>query len=81
MTAAHPQRIEVPGGSVSSLRTGPADAEWTLVYAPGAGSNLNDPFGAFAAKGLDAEGIACVRFQFLYSEAKRSIPTEGRAAV
>jgi predicted alpha/beta-hydrolase family hydrolase len=74
VTTAQPQRIEVPGGSVSSLRSGPADAEWTLVYAPGAGSNLNDPFGAHAARALEAEGIACVRFQFPYSEAKRSIP-------
>ena len=68
-------RIEVPGsGAVSALRSGPADAAWTFVYAPGAGSNLNDPFGAYAATALADEGIACLRFQFPYTEAKRKLP-------
>jgi predicted alpha/beta-hydrolase family hydrolase len=75
VTSAEPLLIEVPGaGAVSALRTGPADAEWTLAYAPGAGSNLNDPFGAYLARALEAEGIACLRFQFPYSEQKRRVP-------
>ncbi len=75
MSPAEPIRIDVPGaGGVSALRSGPARAAWTLVYAPGAGSNLNDPFGAHAAKALEAAGVACVRFQFPYSEAKRKVP-------
>lgn len=70
-----PLRIEAPGsGPVSGLRSGPKDAEWTLVYAPGAGSNLHDPFGAYAARALEAEGIACLRFQFPYTEAGRKVP-------
>lgn len=75
MSPAEPLRIEVPGaGGISALRSGPAQAAWTLAYAPGAGSNLNDPFGAYAAKALEAAGLASVRFQFPYSEAKRKIP-------
>jgi uncharacterized protein len=76
--AAEPLRIEVPEhGRISALRTGPSDGKWTLVYAPGAGSSLADPFGAYAAKALEGEGIACVRFQFPYSEAKRKVPDRG----
>jgi predicted alpha/beta-hydrolase family hydrolase len=75
VSTAEPVRIEIAGvGSVSGLRSGPVAADWTLVYAPGAGSNLHDPFGAYAAKALEAEGIACLRFQFPYSEQKRNIP-------
>jgi predicted alpha/beta-hydrolase family hydrolase len=75
VSPAEPIRIEVPGaGSVSALRSGPPAAEWTVAYAPGAGSNLLDPFGAYLAKALEAEGVACLRFQFPYREQKRSIP-------
>jgi predicted alpha/beta-hydrolase family hydrolase len=75
VSPGQPLRIEVPGaGGVSALRSGPADAPWTIAYAPGAGSNLNDPFGAYLAKALEAEDIACLRFQFPYSEQKRRIP-------
>ena len=38
------------GRAVSAVKTergGPGD--WTFVYAPGAGSNLKEPFGAFLA--------------------------------
>lgn len=68
-------RIEVAGGGgVTALRTGPADATWMLVYAPGAGSNLHDPFGAYAAQALADRGLACLRFQFPYQEARRRAP-------
>jgi predicted alpha/beta-hydrolase family hydrolase len=67
--------VKIPDlDSVSCLRTGPADADWTFVYAPGAGSNLRDPFGAFAATALAARSIAMVRFQFPYMEAGRRGP-------
>jgi predicted alpha/beta-hydrolase family hydrolase len=39
-----------------------------VVYAPGAGSNINDPFGAFLSDRLAEEGIATLRFQFPYME-------------
>lgn len=65
--------------SVTAIRT-PAKptarrgAAWTFVYAPGAGSNIHDPFGAYASRALAAQGIAAVRFQFPYMEAGRRGP-------
>ena len=61
---------------VSAIRT-PASGEasgWVFVYAPGAGSNLNKPFGAYAARELAAHGVASVRFQFRYMEAGKRRP-------
>ena len=72
-----PLRIEVPGaGEVSALRTSPGgeSARWLFIYAPGAGSNLRDPFGAFAATPLAEAGIAMIRMQFPYMEAGRRGP-------
>lgn len=61
--------------TVTAARTEPAsDAGWTFIYAPGAGANLHDPFGAFAARELPGRGIAVVRFQFPYQEAGRRAP-------
>jgi predicted alpha/beta-hydrolase family hydrolase len=63
------------GRSVSALRTEPTgDAGWTFIYAPGAGSNIHDPFGAFAARELAASDIAVIRFQFPYQEAGKRAP-------
>jgi predicted alpha/beta-hydrolase family hydrolase len=68
-------RIAVPGaGDVSALRTRARAAKWTFVYAPGAGSNIGDPFGAFAADRLASHGVTTLRFQFPYMEAGRSGP-------
>ena len=72
-----PLRIEVPGaGEVSALRTSPGgeSARWLFIYAPGAGSNLRDPFGAFAATPLAEAGSAMLRMQFPYMEAGRRGP-------
>ena len=49
-------------------------ARWTFVYAPGAGSNIHDPFGAYAARELAPRGVRTVRFQFPYMEAGRTSP-------
>jgi len=68
-------RIQVPGaGSVSALRTDAPGARWTFVYAPGAGSNMHDPFGSYAARELASHGVTTVRFQFPYMEAGRRGP-------
>ena len=59
---------------VSGLRVRPENpaSACTLVYAPGAGSNLQDPFGNYLAEHLDGAGITTIRFQFPYmEEAKR----------
>ena len=70
-------RIPVAGaGDITCILTpaaGPG-AGWTFVYAPGAGSNIRDPFGAFAAAALAAAGITTLRFQFPYMEAGRRAP-------
>lgn len=63
------------GRPITALRTEPAvDAGWTFIYAPGAGSNIHDPFGAFAARELAALGVAVVRLQFPYQEAGKRAP-------
>lgn len=45
-----------------------------FVYAPGAGSNVHDPFGRYACGVLTEEGFTCVRMQFPYMEEKRKAP-------
>ena len=68
--------ISVPEiGEITALRTDPVRAgRWIFVYAPGAGSNLNDPFGAFAARELGERGITTIRFEFPYMAAGRKGP-------
>jgi predicted alpha/beta-hydrolase family hydrolase len=61
-------------GTVTAVRTRAEAASWTFIYAPGAGSNLQDPFGAFAASWFAERGVDFVRFQFLYMERGRSGP-------
>ena len=62
------ETFEVAG--VSVVRSGPERGEpaWAWVYAPGAGSSIRDPFGAYASALLTERGIATVRFQFPYME-------------
>jgi len=69
--------VDAGGGrAVSALLTLPEGPEpaWTFVYAPGAGSNLHDAFGAYLAGRLPGAGTAVVRFQFPYMEAAKSGP-------
>lgn len=68
--------IAVPGsGAVTAIRVSPSrPARLTFIYAPGAGSNLDDPFGAFASEALAVRDIETVRIQFPYTEAKRRSP-------
>ena len=56
-------------GGVSVLRNMATGVSWTMIYAPGAGSNLRDGFGARLAEALPANGVSLVRFQFPYQEA------------
>ena len=62
--------------TVTAIQTTPEQpvSDVVVVYAPGAGSNLNDPFGAYLAAFLEARGIECWRFQFPYSERGRRAP-------
>jgi predicted alpha/beta-hydrolase family hydrolase len=62
------------GPAISVVRTTSRSPSWTFAYAPGAGSNIDDPFGRVLAERLPPHGIAVVRFQFPYMEARRSGP-------
>ena len=68
--------LEVEGAAtVSLLKSLPTSAAGTLfIYAPGAGSNLNDPFGTYCAQRLLSAGVECWRFQFPYMETSRRAP-------
>ena len=62
-------------GSVTAVVTPAVGAsDWLFIYAPGAGSNVNDAFGRYAGDILSEAGIASVRFQFPYTEAGRRRP-------
>jgi len=69
-------RIAVPGStSITAIATAPkGDAGWTFIYAPGAGSNVHDPFGVFICRELATRGVNAVRFHFPYQEAGKSGP-------
>ena len=69
--------MDVPGQNpVTALQEIPAggDPDWLFIYAPGAGSNIHDPFGTRLSRGLADQGIATVRFQFPYMEDRRRRP-------
>ena len=70
-------RIQLPNErSVTAIlsRAQSPDTGWTFIYAPGAGSNIDDPFGDYAASRLAQRGISTARFQFPYMEEKRRAP-------
>lgn len=61
--------ITVGDKTVSAIKTSPdKDARFTFIYAPGAGSNINDPFGKYLGSRLAAACTSLVRFQFPYME-------------
>ncbi len=60
--------------AVQHLPEGDTLPEWVVVYAPGAGSSLDDGFGVFLCERLAAQGIAAVRFQFPYQQARSRRP-------
>lgn len=70
------QQLTLPDGrAVSALwAEGRGNHSRVVVYAPGAGSTLADPFGAFLASELPEAGIGCLRFQFPYMEGHRRLP-------
>ncbi len=69
--------IKVPGSSsVTAVRADATSrsARWIFAYAPGAGSNIDDPFGIYASKALASRGVSVVRIQFPYMEAGKRSP-------
>ena len=59
------------GLAVTAIREMPdgAAATGVFVYAPGAGSNIDDPFGSYLSRRLVESDLASVPFQFPYMEA------------
>ncbi len=76
MSVPHTMTITVlDRGTVTAVRhDADGDAGWTFIYAPGAGSNIEDPFGRHVCGALAARGVTSVRFQFPYMEAGRRMP-------
>jgi predicted alpha/beta-hydrolase family hydrolase len=62
--------------AVQHLPAGDATPGWVLVYAPGAGSNLHDGFGVYLCERLAEAGMAAVRFQFPYQQARSRRPDQ-----
>src|SRR5205085_1139425 len=59
---------------VSALLDAPANPRACYVLAHGAGAGMTHPFLAAVASGLVARGIACLRYQFPYMEARSRRP-------
>ncbi|MGZ4810812.1 MAG: alpha/beta fold hydrolase, partial [Thermoanaerobaculia bacterium] len=53
------------------LIDGGANAEWTFVFAHGAGGAMDTPFMNTVARGLASKGIRVARFEFPYMAARR----------
>ena len=65
--------IETPHGRISAVQHGPGGGP-ILVLAHGAGGTMRNPLLDGFAAGLAAAGVACLRFNFLYSEAGKRGP-------
>lgn len=53
------------------LQTGPADADWTLLLAHGAGAGMETPFLSHMAELVAGRGVRVLRFEFGYMAASR----------
>jgi uncharacterized protein len=79
--SAQPVTIDLgDGASVSGLLQAPAHARAVLVLAHGAGAGMAHPFLAAVAAGLEARGIASLRYQFPFMEEGRNRPDPPRLA-
>ena len=68
-------RFDVEGrGEVSALLELPRNAAWMLALAHGAGAGMSHPFLEKLAGQLGEVGIATLRYQFPYMEARRRVP-------
>lgn len=75
--------VVLPAGAVevSAAWARPADARAAVAIAHGAGAGYRHPFMIGFARGLRAEGLATLRFNFAYSEAGRRMPGPAAHAV
>src|SRR2546427_11959562 len=75
MAALAPFQFGVEGGGeVSALLLRPAKARRLLVLAHGAGAGMCHPFMEKLAGELAGVGVATLRYQFPYMEARRRVP-------
>lgn len=76
-------QVELPRGPVAvSAEYDRADgASATVVIAHGAGAGHRHPFLEGLARGLRAEGLATLRFNFAYAEAGRRMPGPAAHAI
>jgi predicted alpha/beta-hydrolase family hydrolase len=73
--------FEVPGsGRVSALVVNPPKAALGYVLAHGAGAGMRHAFLETTAERLAAHGIATIRYQFPYMEAKKGRPDSPEVA-
>jgi predicted alpha/beta-hydrolase family hydrolase len=70
--------IEVAGTAVAIAWISPPGAVATLVLAHGAGAGMDHPFMAGFARGMAGEGVATMRFNFVYVERGRRSPDPER---
>ena len=77
---AHKFQIPVNGRLISAVTTltEAQPAVCHFIYAPGAGSNLNDPFGRILNDRLVTSGVSITRFQFPYMEDRKRRPDPRR---
>jgi uncharacterized protein len=61
-------------GEVSALLMQPVKARWMLALAHGAGAGMNHSFMEKLARELAVAGVATLRYQFPYMEARRAVP-------
>ncbi|WP_051209542.1 alpha/beta family hydrolase [Propionicicella superfundia] len=75
--------VDVDGISVSAVVTSPdGGAPWaTVVVAPGAGAGMDHPFLVGFTRGLAREGLASMRFNFVYREQGRRAPDRPPKAI
>ena len=69
-------QLTVNDKPITAIITSPEnqDPTYHFIYAPGAGSNINDLFGKYLSQRLVTSGIATVRFQFPYMEERKRRP-------
>jgi predicted alpha/beta-hydrolase family hydrolase len=72
--AAKPLTVSVRGHTCSALLLRPADARALLVLAHGQVMDVHHPFMEAISAALARRGIATLRFNFPYAEAKRKQP-------
>jgi hypothetical protein len=70
--------VQGPSGDVSTVAIAPRGAIATLVLGHGAGAGMDHPFLEGFSRGMEAEGVATVRFNFPYVDRGRRSPDPER---